>query len=136
MADHLLRHWARTRGLAIETSSCGTAAESWYEVPPAARRLLAAEGVLPFEHKARLATRETLRDADLILAMTRAHQDYIIGNYPEFTARTRLFRELAGYGETDVADPMGGSDEVFAKCLAVLKESLEALVRAGFRDPA
>jgi len=135
MADHLLRHWAKTRGLAIETSSCGIAAESWYQVPAAASRRRAAAGVPPFEHKARLATRATLRDADLILAMTRDHLDYIVENFPEFTGRTRLFRELAGYGETDVADPMGGSDEVFANCLAVLKESLEALVRAGFRDP-
>ena len=136
MAEHLLRHWAKARGLDLETSSCGIAAESWYEVPEPARRLLAVEGVPPFEHKARLATRETLKDADLILAMTQQHYDRIVGSYPEFTARTRLFREQAGFGEQDVADPMGRSDEVFAACLAVLKESLESLLRAGFRDPA
>lgn len=136
MAEHLLRHWAKARGLALETSSCGIAAESWYEVPAAARRQLEGEGVPPFEHKARLATREALKRGDLILAMTRAHYDHIVERFPELTSRTRLFREQAGFGEEDVADPMGGSDAVFARCLAVLKESLEALLRGGFRDPA
>ncbi|MDP3542428.1 MAG: low molecular weight protein arginine phosphatase [Elusimicrobiota bacterium] len=135
MAEHLLRHWAKTRGLDLETSSCGIAAESWYEVPAAARRLLEDEGVPPFEHKARLATRETLRNADLILAMTQEHYDSIVGSFPEFTGRTRLFREQAGFGEQDVEDPMGRSDEVFARCLATLKDSLEALLKTGFRDP-
>jgi protein-tyrosine phosphatase len=136
MAEHLLRHWAKQRGLELETASCGTAAESWYEVPEHARKLLAAEGVPPFEHKARLATRDALRGADLILAMTRSHHEHLVERFPEFTGRTRLLRELAGFGELDVDDPMGGSEEAFARCLAVLKESLEALLRSGFRDPA
>jgi protein-tyrosine phosphatase len=136
MAEHLLRHWARTRGLELETSSCGTAAESWYTMPEHARKLLAAEGVPPFEHKARLAARPHLRDADLILAMTRQHFDHLVDHFPEFTARTRLFREQAGFGEQDVEDPMGGDEAAFQKCLAVLKESLEALIRADFRDPS
>lgn len=135
MAEHLLRHWAKTRGLALEVSSCGTAAESWYEVPAAARRLLAAEGVPAFEHAPRLAARETLRDADLILAMTRAHLRHLLDQYPEFTGRARLLRAQAGFGEQDVEDPMGRPEAAFAACLAVLKESLEALVRSDFRDP-
>lgn len=135
MAEHLLRHWARTRGLALEISSCGIAAESWYEVPKAARRLLAAEGVPPFEHAPRLAARETLREADLILAMTRAHLDHLVDQFPEFSSRTRLLRAQAGFGERDVEDPMGRPDAAFAACLAVLKESLEALLRSDFRDP-
>ncbi len=133
MAEHLLRHWARVRGLDLQVSSCGTAAESWYEMPAHARRLLAAEGVPPFEHKARLAVRENLRDADVILAMTRAHHDHIVERFPEFARKTALFREAAGFGEQDVADPMGGSEEVFARCLSVLKDSLERLIASGFR---
>lgn len=135
MAEHLLRHWARARGLALEVSSCGVAAESWYEVPAAARRVLAAEGVPAFEHKPRLAARETLREADLILAMTEAHRLHLVDQFPEFTGRTRLLRAQAGFGAQDVEDPMGRPEAVFAACLAVLKESLEALLRSDFRDP-
>ncbi len=137
MAEHLLRRWSEQRGLGLEVSSCGIAAEPWYEMPAAARRLLLAEGVPPdFTHKARLSTRETLRGADLILAMTRAHLDHLVDRFPEFGAKTRLFREQAGFGEQDVADPMGRPDEEFERCLATLKESLEALLARGWRDPA
>ena len=136
MAEHLLRHWAARRGLELETSSCGTAAESWYEMPAAARRMLEAEGVTGVAHKARLATRATLKEGDLILAMTQAHFEHIVERFPEFASRTRLFREQAGFGEQDVDDPMGKPDAEFARCMSVLKETLEALLRSGFRDPA
>lgn len=133
MAEHLLRHWSETRGLGLEVRSCGTAAESWYEVPEHARALLAAEGVPSFNHRPNLLTREQLRWADLVLVMARGHHDHIIELYPEFTQRTRLLREHAGFGEVDVDDPMGRTREVFARCLGVIKESLEALVVSGFR---
>ena len=133
MAEHLLRRLALERGLDLETASAGIAAEPYYQVPDAARRLLSAQGVPPFEHTARLATREVLRWADLILVMTAQHHDHILEHYPEFTSRTRLLREAAGFGETDVEDPMGRPDEIFARCLAVIRESLDALLRSGFR---
>jgi protein-tyrosine-phosphatase len=132
MAEHLLRHWSAQRGLGLEVRSAGTAAESWYEMPEHARRLLAESGVPPAEHKPSLLTREQLRWADLVLVMTEAHLDHIVGLYPEFTRKTRLLREAAGLGAADVDDPMGASLEVFARCLAVLRESLEALTAAGF----
>ncbi len=136
MAEQLLRHRTRTRGLPFVAASAGVAAEPWYEVPANARKVLAKAGLPPFEHKARLATREVLRESDLILAMTREHQDHIIERFPEFASRTRLFREQAGFGEEDVEDPMGGDESAFARCFATLDESLEALLRAGFGDPA
>jgi protein arginine phosphatase len=133
MAEHLLRHLATTRGLDLQTASAGIAAEPYYQVPEAARRLLAAEGVPPFEHKARLATRDVLRWADLILVMTVQHYDHIVELYPEFVSRTRLFREAAGFGEQDVEDPMSRPDEVFARVLGVIKETLEALLASKLR---
>lgn len=136
MAEHLLRHLAAQRGLDIETASAGMAAEPHYKVPEPAKRLLAAVGVPPFTHKARLATREILRWADLILVMTADHQDHILELYPEFSSRTRLFREAAGFGDEDVEDPMAQPDEVYARCLDVIRETLEALLKAGFRRKA
>lgn len=133
MAEHLLRHLARERGLGLEVGSCGVAAEPWYEVPAIVPRLLAQKGVPPFEHKARLATRERLRWADLVLTMTAAHRDDLAERFPEFSAKLHLLRELARFGEQDVADPMGRPDAVFAACLASIAESLEALLASGFR---
>ena len=133
MAEHLLRHWSKQRGLGLEVRSCGIAAEGWYEVPEHARRLLAAEGVSPFEHRPQLLTREQLRWADTVLVMAEHHREHICELYPEFTGKTRLLRAAAGFGDEDVADPMGKSFEIFSGCLAVIRESLEALLVAEFR---
>jgi protein-tyrosine-phosphatase len=133
MAEHLLRHLAVKRGVALETASAGIAAEPYYRVPEIAQKILTAEGVPPFEHKARLATRDVLRWADQILVMTAAHHDHVVELYPEFASRTRLFREAAGFGEQDVEDPMGRSDEAFARCLGTIRESLEGLLTADFK---
>ena len=133
MAEHLLRHLAARSGLALETASCGVAAEPYYEVPEAAKRLLAAQGVPPFAHKARLATREVLRWADEIYVMTAAHLEFILENFPEFSSRTRLLRQAAGFGEQDVEDPMGRPDEAFARSLAAIREALDVLLKTGFK---
>lgn len=134
MAEHLLRHWSKARGLDLEVRSCGIAAEGWYEVPDHARELLAAEGVPAFEHRPQLLTREQLRWADIVLVMAEHHRDHICELYPEFTGKTRLLRAAAGLGDSDVADPMGKSREVFAACLEVIRESLAALVLTKFSD--
>lgn len=133
MAEHLLRHRARERGLDLEVASAGVAAEPWYRMPEGAKRQLASRGVEPVEHKARLATREPLRWADLALAMTAAHRDHLLELYPEFSGKLRLFREYAGFGEEDVEDPMGRPDEVFAAVMGVIETTLDALLASGFR---
>ena len=131
MAEQLLRQLAADRKLDLETRSAGTHAQDYYEVPAVVHRLLGKEGLPPFVHKARLVTREALRWADVVLVMTQDHYDHLVELYPEFTAKTRLLRAEAGFGEEDVEDPMGRSDEVFTHCMNVLQESLQAwLARA------
>lgn len=135
MAEHLLRHLAARRGLEVETASVGLAAEDHYRMPEAARRQLEAAGVPPFRHRARRATRALLDRADLILAMADDHRSCIAEAYPELAPRTRLLREAAGFGEEDVEDPMSRPDEEFARCFALIREALEALLRSEFEPP-
>lgn len=132
MAEHLLKAWSRERALGLEVRSCGVAAESHYRMPEGALKALARAGVRDVEHAARLATREPLRWADLVLVMTAAHRDHLLELYPEFTSKVALLRDAAGFGEQDVDDPMGLPDEEFERCLGVLRESLEALIRSGW----
>lgn len=135
MAEHFLRRLSDTQGLGLEVRSAGTAAESWYEMPESARRLLLEAGVPPFEHQARLLTREHLRWADLVLVMTSAHYEHVVELYPEFTRKTALLREYAGFGPQDVEDPMSRPHEAFVRCLAVIREALDALIPRRFAGP-
>lgn len=136
MAEHLLRHLSASSGLGLELQSAGTAAESWYEMPESAKRLMAEAGVPPFTHKARLLTREQLRWADLVLVMTQAHLEHVTELFPEFTRKTRLLREYAGLDEADVEDPMSRPHEAFARSLASIREALDALIPRSFGPPA
>lgn len=129
MAEHLMRHLAARSGAGVEVASCGLAAETWLEVPPAARRLLEQAGVPPFSHRPRLVTRDQLRWADAVLVMTRAHEREIVDRYPEFASKVRLLTERAGLKPADVPDPIGRPDEEFASCLAQIRTALEALLR-------
>jgi protein-tyrosine phosphatase len=134
MAEHLLRHLSKTKNLGLEVRSCGTAADSYFEVPEIVHKLLTERGVEPFEHTARLVTREPLAWADLVLAMTAGHAEQLREKFPEFSSKIRVFREQAGFGEEDVADPMGLSDEEFAQCLEVIEEGFDALIPKGFKE--
>jgi protein-tyrosine phosphatase len=136
MAEHLLRHLSQQKSLGLEVSSCGIAAESYYEVPQVVHRLLSEKGVPSFEHRARLLTRDVLRPADLILAMTDAHREFILERFPEFGPKVHLFCEYAGMGEKDVEDPMGRPDEVFVSCLKMIEGGLAALIASGFQPVA
>lgn len=128
IAEHLLRHLAARRGLALEVESRGLAAQAWYRVPEPARRLLAEAGVPPFEHRPRLLTRDALRWADLALAMAREHRDAARDRFPEFSSKVRLLNEHVGLPADDIADPMGGPDEAFAACFTRIQAALEALL--------
>src|SRR5207245_1523829 len=45
MAEQLLRHLSKVKGLGLDVRSCGTAAESDYEVPLIVHKLLAQKGL-------------------------------------------------------------------------------------------
>jgi protein-tyrosine-phosphatase len=136
MAEQVLKHLCAQRGLDLEVRSCGLAAEGWYEVPEVVHRLLKAKGLPDFQHKARLATRDALRWADLILVMTEVHLESILDRFPELNGKVHLLREAAGFGPQDVEDPMGRPDEVFAQCLASIEEALGLLLANGFSPKA
>lgn len=129
MAEHLLRHWAKQKGWEVDVRSAGTHADSSWEIPEHARRLLASEGLADVPHKPTYLTREPLRWADDVYVMTQVHLEHILEAFPEFAPKTKLLREAAGFGDEDVADPMGRPFEDYARCLAVLKESLGALFK-------
>ena len=130
MAERLLRKMAADRGLAgWEARSAGIAAERYFAVPSGVVKALAERGATPEGHVPQLAGREVLAWADLVVAMTQGHREALLEQYPEFTSRTRLFSELAGRGEADVADPIGQPDEVYRRCRDEIETGLDAYLR-------
>ncbi len=130
MAELLLKEMAASRGLKLEVRSCGVAAERYFQVPPEIWRALEPLGISPCPHVPQLVSRELLGWADVALAMTRAHCEYVCDLYPEFTAKIEPLRRFAGFpDDEDVEDPIGRPDAVYAACRDRIKEALEALLK-------
>jgi protein-tyrosine-phosphatase len=123
LAEVLLQREAAARGLTdVEVSSAGTGA--WDGAPASeGAYLVALEHALDLSaHRARLLTRDLLREADLVLTMSRHHraraQELVPG------ARVFLLGEYAGRSgdEAEVADPFGGDLDLYRQTFAELEE--------------
>ena len=64
------------------------------------------------EHESQSVTDTLVRQADLILTMTRGHRDMIVGQWPDAAGKTSLLRRDGG----DISDPIGGAAELYVHC--------------------
>lgn len=99
----------------VEAQSAGVAAGLG---APMSAGAIKALGGLGSEHKSRPVTEELVRWADVVVGMTRAHVDALTKLYP---AHQKKFRTLK---DTDIQDPIGESDAVYAQTAAEIKEAV------------
>lgn len=79
----------------VEVSSAGTHALAGHAIPAPMRELLEARGVSGSGFHARRVTERMLRDADLVLTMTRAHRATVVALAPATMKRVFALREFA-----------------------------------------
>lgn len=75
----------------------------------------------------RQLTKQMIADAGLIVAMTRSHRNRIGGIEPQALKKTHLLLEYADRPGADVADPFGGSVDVYGDCFSEMKSALDNL---------
>jgi protein-tyrosine phosphatase len=73
-------------------------------------------------HDTQPLTEQLVRNADLILTMTRAHREAIVAQWPGAAERTLL---VTADGE-DVCDPIGGPVERYRRCAAQLETEIRS----------
>ncbi len=76
-------------------------------------------GVDMTDHRSRALSRDMLRQADHVFAMTKTHRACIIELEPSAADRTRLLID-----GTDVRDPIGGSLEEYRRCASTIEQGL------------
>ncbi len=92
--------------------SAGVAAGAGYPASTEAIRVMGERSLDLTQHASRPLTDVLVRFADLILTMTPSHRGAIVSQWPEAATKTFLLR----HDGQDIADPIGGSEELYALC--------------------
>lgn len=96
-------------------------------------------------HKARLIKYEDIKNAYLVLTMTRNHKDAITRLFPDIKPRVYTLKEYAEGKNTkeyfgkdiaddydftlDILDPYGMSIQVYRQCAGDIKEAIDKLIQ-------
>ena len=130
MAECLFRHHLAQRlGCPEEelaerghlVASAGISAAIGAPASPEGVEILAAEGIDLSGHESQPLTDSIVRNADLMITMTRSHRHAIIAEWPEAAPRVKLLCKKGG----DVADPIGGPIEAYRRCAEQIGAELD-----------
>lgn len=126
MAAGLLRHRLASEGLAetYEVASTGVWAVEDHPASANAISVMAERGVDLSGHIARTIRATDVAEADLILAMSREHEQMIRNTWPQYSWKVHRLSEMVGKRK-DVRDPYGGSVEEYRACADALAEYIE-----------
>lgn len=91
--------------------------------------MLETYGIDISSHKPHQLTEEKIKNADLILCMEEMHAEFIkriLGK--EQAQKVHALRKYVNLND-DVFDPYGGNKETYTKCVQMIDEALELLIK-------
>ncbi|MDR3632464.1 MAG: Sua5/YciO/YrdC/YwlC family protein [Isosphaeraceae bacterium] len=104
--------------------SAGVAAQHGMPAAAHAIDVVRARGGSLQQHTSRPITRDLIRHADLIVAMTNDHLEALLDQAPECAPRARLLHPEGG----DVADPVGSDRETYLRTAYAIEQYLGQLL--------
>lgn len=131
MAEGILRSLLKQKGADdIIVSSAGVGGLEGYPASGFAVEVAKNWHVDISGHRARQLSHETIEKADLILAMSPEHADYILRTEPEARKKTYLlksFPKLYVPSQEGVNDPIGGSLDQYNQTYLELDEAMRRI---------
>ena len=135
MAAFLAKAKIEARGLPWRVSSAGLHAIPGVPIAQFAADALKRRNVdMSQPHQSQPVTDALLNEVDLVLTMTSGHKHELIRRFPQAVNKVH---ELGAYicttpvstfGQYDIVDPFGGSEEVYEACALALEEKIELLL--------
>ncbi len=104
-------------------ASAGTWAEDQRSATLFARTTMAEQNIDISGHRSRLLDGDLLHGVDVILVMTRHHQEAIRAEFPEVADKTFMISQLIGQS-FDIVDPVQGTLDDYRRCAADLQQIL------------
>jgi RpiB/LacA/LacB family sugar-phosphate isomerase len=131
MAEWLFRHAVRNQS-GFRVFSAGLGAINGQPPSVHAVRAMRELGVDLSGFRSRMLSADLVHGADYIFGMTRGHVEGITLLYPQAAEKTFLLREFdetLGAYEKDIADPIGGSLEVYLECRDQIEKGVAAVLK-------
>ncbi|MGE5579827.1 MAG: L-threonylcarbamoyladenylate synthase [Bacillota bacterium] len=131
MAEALMRAlWDRSGHLPmLQVWSRGTSALPGFPASHEAIEAMAARGLDLSKHLSAPVSEADLETADLVLTMTGAHKNALLGRYPAHAAKVRTLAEVSeGAVRGDVEDPFGLDQAQYDRAAETIERGLSALI--------
>jgi protein-tyrosine-phosphatase len=129
IAQGLMQDKLRREKLAdqMRAESAGVWTQNGRPATDLAVRVLADRGIDIAGHRSRVITPEIVRDAALILTMTRSHAEAIRAEFPLARDKVHLLAEMVG-ANFDIEDPVGGTLQQYE----MTAQDIENLIEQGW----
>jgi len=126
MAEGIFNHLAESGSL--HAKSAGLAAGSGYPAAQSSQQAAKAYGIDLSRHRSQPVTPELVREAKLILAMTKSQEEEILERYPKSQGKVFTLKEYAGM-QGDIVDPIGLDLKVYQKVFDEIRDAVEKVFR-------
>lgn len=108
----------------LEVKSAGVFAAEGSAASPNAGQVL-EENKLILDHQSTQLSSKEIDWATTVLTMTGSHKAAVISYFPQAVGKTFTLSEFAGIVGKDIADPYGGSIELYRAAFAEIKAAIE-----------
>ena len=129
MAEAMLRHQLPP-GSPWRVASAGTSAFTGDTASHAAIAALDDQGMDLRPHRSQTLHAQLVRDAQVIVALTRSHRDDILDRFPAAAQKVFLLKSFdpAAGDDKDVPDPIGSGRAVYCRCRDSIAAAIPGLV--------
>lgn len=130
MSDMLKKAGKDLKG--VKVNSAGISALPGDPAPFQAQTVMGEQGIDISGHRARRLDKSIIKEADIVLVMTKSHKDAVLKAHPEAQGRVFLLKEFAGVEDAktmDISDPFGQTVEVYRRTAQEIQESLTKILK-------
>jgi protein-tyrosine-phosphatase len=141
MAMALFQRRLDQAGIAADwrVESAGTWARDDDPAASGAQQAIAEQGLDLRAHRSRVVSADLLRSFDLILTMSKSHQEALQVEFKDIASRVHMLTAMAGIAY-DVPDPIGGPLSGFRESAreidALLERGFDKIVRLATEEEA
>jgi RpiB/LacA/LacB family sugar-phosphate isomerase len=133
MAEGLFRHLVEQHKADLIVKSAGVGAQNGQSPSENAIRAMQDLEIDISPQRSQMLTAELASEADMIIGMTHGHVEMVNVMYPHAAEKTFLLREFDDslpLHEREVADPLGGSLEIYRQCRDQIRDGISSLLNS------